>query len=54
MDGDTVVVSSSSVSEPAAVRYNWENDPAGNLNNRSDLPASAFRTDDWRNAKMPK
>ena len=54
MDGDTVVVSSSNVAEPAALRYNWENDPAGNLNNRSDLPASAFRTDDWRNAKMPK
>ena len=45
--GDTVVVSSADVSSPLAVRYDWANDPAGNLSNGAGLPASPFRSDDW-------
>lgn len=45
--GDTVVVSSPQVAEPAAVRYGWTNCPVVNLWNKADLPASPFRTDDW-------
>ena len=54
IDGDTVVVSSANVQAPAAVRYAWDADPKASLFNRNDLPASAFRTDDWRTAVMPK
>ena len=54
IDGDTVVVSSASVKIPIAVRYAWDADPKATLFNRNDLPASPFRTDDWRSAEMPK
>lgn len=47
IEGDTVVVSSPSVKEPLAVRYNWADNPDGNLYNRVMLPAYPFRTDDW-------
>ena len=46
IDGDTVVVSSDKVSEPAAVRYAWADNPVCNLYNKEGLPASPFRTDD--------
>jgi sialate O-acetylesterase len=45
--GDTVVVSSSQVESPAAVRYAWAPNPKCNLYNSAGLPASPFRTDDW-------
>jgi sialate O-acetylesterase len=44
---DKVVVWSSKVSRPVAVRYGWANYPLGNLWNRDGLPASPFRTDDF-------
>ena len=44
---DQVVVSSSQVLNPVAVRYDWANDPKGNLYNKAMLPAVPFRTDDW-------
>jgi sialate O-acetylesterase len=47
IDGDTVVVSSSQVSKPVAVRYGWADNPIVNLYNQAGLPASPFRTDDW-------
>ena len=43
--GQTVVVNSSEVPQPIAVRYGWANVPEGNLFNRTGLPASPFRTD---------
>ncbi|HWL51927.1 MAG TPA: sialate O-acetylesterase [Chthoniobacteraceae bacterium] len=45
IDGDTVVVSSETVQEPARVRYGWAMNPIGNLYNKEGLPASPFRTD---------
>jgi len=48
IDGDTVVVSSPEVKAPVAVRYAWENLPTCNLYNGAGLPASPFRTDDWK------
>lgn len=46
--GDQVVVYSDKVSEPAAVRYAWADNPGdANLYNSAGLPASPFRTDDW-------
>ena len=47
IQGETVIVSSSKVPEPVAVRYAWAGDPTCNLYNREGLPASPFRTDDW-------
>ena len=44
---DTVVVSSSEVAQPAAVRYAWAANPDANLVNSASLPASPFRTDKW-------
>ncbi|RKY09911.1 MAG: sialate O-acetylesterase [Planctomycetota bacterium] len=46
IDGDTVVVSSDNVKEPADVRFGWQNTPEPNLFNKEGLPASPFRTDD--------
>ena len=44
---DYIAVSHSQISEPASVRYAFENLGEGNLFNDSGLPASSFRTDDW-------
>jgi sialate O-acetylesterase len=46
IDGATVVVSSSQVTDPQAVRYAWDYNPDCNLVNSADLPASLFRSDD--------
>lgn len=45
IDGETVLVWSDKVAEPAAVRYAWANNPACNLYNKANLPAVPFRTD---------
>jgi sialate O-acetylesterase len=48
IDGDSIVVSSPAISNPAAVRYAWSsNAPWANLFNKDGLPAQTFRTDDW-------
>jgi sialate O-acetylesterase len=46
--GNQVVVTSPEVKSPAAVRYAWANNPDCNLFNGAGLPASPFRTDDWK------
>ena len=49
IDGESVVVSSKEVKKPVAVRYAWASNPEGaNLVNGEGLPASLFRTDDWK------
>jgi sialate O-acetylesterase len=47
IDGDSILVWSDDVKQPVAVRYAWADNPAGNLYNSADLPASSFRTDDF-------
>jgi sialate O-acetylesterase len=47
IDGDSIVVSSSSVPEPKAVRYAWQSNPAATLFNGAGLPAVPFRSDNW-------
>ena len=47
IDGESVIVSSSDVPSPVAVRYAWGDSPRCNLFNKDGLPASPFRTDDW-------
>ena len=46
-DDGKLFVSSDAVENPIAVRYNWANNPSGNLVNSANLPAAPFRTDDW-------
>jgi len=47
IDGDTLLVSSPEVGEPAAVRYAWINAPEASLYNDAGLPAAPFRSDNW-------
>ena len=47
IEGDTVVVSASSVANPKEVRYAWQSNPAATLFNGAGLPAVPFRTDNW-------
>ena len=44
VEGETVLVTSPSVAEPASARYGWANSPQCNLFNGEGLPASPFRT----------
>ena len=53
IEGETVVVSSPEVPEPVAVRYAWADNPVCNLYNAAGLPASPFRTDDWKTPSVP-
>jgi sialate O-acetylesterase len=48
IEGDKVMVSSPEEKSPVAVRYAWAANPDCNLFNGAGLPASPFRTDDWR------
>lgn len=47
VEGDAVILSNPSVSNPVQARYLWANNPAATLFNGAGLPASPFRTDDW-------
>jgi len=52
-NGQTVVVRSPQVKEPVAVRYGWSSNPDCNLSNSAGLPASPFRTDQFRGITQP-
>jgi sialate O-acetylesterase len=43
----TIEVWSEKVSDPAAVRYAWADNPVCNLYSSEGLPVTPFRTDDW-------
>lgn len=45
---NSIVVSSSDVPDPVAVRYAWQSFPMATLYNGAGLPAVPFRTDDWK------
>jgi len=49
-----VEVYAQEVPNPVAVRYNWADNPDGNLTNESGLPASSFRTDVWAGITQEK
>lgn len=54
IENGIIIVSSKDVKEPISVRYNWADNPDGNLTNSSGLPASVFRTDDWQGITFGK
>ncbi|WEK70344.1 MAG: sialate O-acetylesterase [Candidatus Chryseobacterium colombiense] len=45
IEGKTIVVWNDSVTNPVAVRYDWADNPNGNLKNKTGLPASPFTTE---------
>lgn len=49
IENNEVIVWSDQIATPIAVRYAWADNPEGcNLYNREGLPATSFRTDDWK------
>ncbi len=48
IEGDTVVVFNEDIQEPVAVRYAWSDDAVPNLVNKEGLPASPFRSDNYK------
>lgn len=48
-DGNEIVLDTSKISNPVAVRYGWADNPDDvNLYNKEGLPANPFRTDEWQ------
>ncbi|MSR30993.1 MAG: 9-O-acetylesterase [Gemmataceae bacterium] len=47
IEGNTIVVTATGVSQPAAVRFGWHEEAEPNLSNKDGLPAIPFRTDTW-------
>ena len=52
IDGDTVVVSSKNVAEPAGVRFGWQNNPTVNLYNKAGFPAVPFQEKDVKSGGL--
>ena len=48
IEGDSIIVSSSEVPAPLAVRFAWHETADPNLVNAAGLPVVPFRTDSWR------
>ena len=46
--GEEIVVWNTKIKNPVAVRYAWASNPICNLYNGDGLPASPFRTDEWK------
>jgi sialate O-acetylesterase len=47
LQGESVLVSTTAVPEPVAVRFEWMNVPTAYLKNAAGMPAPPFRTDHW-------
>ncbi|MEM8911624.1 MAG: sialate O-acetylesterase [Planctomycetota bacterium] len=47
VEGQRVIVSHPSITNPVSVRYAWASNPKFSLVNGDGIPASPFRTDDW-------
>ena len=54
IEGDTVVVTSEAVQKPVAVRFAWSPIAEPNLFNKAGLPASPFRTDNFKLLTQPQ
>lgn len=48
IEGGKVIVWNDKITDPKAVHYSFAGMPKGNLVNAANLPASPFRTDDWK------
>lgn len=54
LQGEDILVNSSSVAKPVAVRFAYNNFPEIGLFNAGGLPAEPFRTDDWPLEDSPR
>ncbi|MCY0970449.1 sialate O-acetylesterase [Chryseobacterium wangxinyae] len=45
IEGNKIIIWSDSISDPVSARYNWADNPDGNLKNKAGLPASPFTTE---------
>lgn len=45
IEGNQIVVWNDEIKDPVAVRYDWADNPDGNLKNKTGLPASPFTTE---------
>ncbi|MDQ0064838.1 sialate O-acetylesterase [Chryseobacterium lathyri] len=45
IEGNKILVWNDTISNPVSVRYDWSDNPDGNLKNKSGLPASPFTTE---------
>lgn len=54
IDGNTVVVESTGVPQPVAVRYAWGGNPTCNLTDASRIPAAPFRSGDLSSTASAK
>lgn len=54
IEGDKVVVSHPDVAKPVAVRFGWAQYPVVNLWSKDGLPATPFRTDNFKGVTEPK
>ncbi|WP_144280968.1 sialate O-acetylesterase [Chryseobacterium echinoideorum] len=45
MEGNKIIVWNDTISNPISVRYDWADNPDGNLKNKTGLPASPFTTE---------
>lgn len=48
VEGKKLLLSNPEIAKPIAARYAWSNTPKGTLFNKKNLPASSFRTDNWK------
>lgn len=48
VDGNDIILYNDKIEKPAEVRYNWSNNPDGNVYNKEGLPAIPFRTDNFK------
>ncbi|BAV05769.1 sialate O-acetylesterase [Filimonas lacunae] len=53
-EGDHIIVSSTAVAKPVAVRFGYSNAGIGNIFSTEGLPVAPFRTDNWSNAITDK
>ena len=54
MKRQEIALSAGKISDSQLVRYQWANSPKVNLYDRSDLPLTPFRTDDWPGVTVDK
>lgn len=47
IEGESVILSSTTIKEPKYIRYAFAGKPSVNLVNKSELPVYPFRTDNW-------
>ncbi|MFZ0453744.1 MAG: sialate O-acetylesterase [Ignavibacteriaceae bacterium] len=48
IDGNKLIVYNNKIKNPIAVRYAWNNTAEATLFNKEGLPASTFKTDNWK------